>query len=75
MARPRAGYHIPRVDPAFFDFETDLLRRMTVEQKLHALDALRRSARLAEELGARLRSASPPVPGGSDINRPGHEPT
>ncbi len=40
---------------AFFDSETALLRAMTAEQKLRALDAIRRSAELATEIGVRLR--------------------
>ena len=40
---------------AYFDAETALLRRMTAEQKLRALDAIRRSAELATEVGIRLR--------------------
>jgi hypothetical protein len=40
---------------AFFDSETALLRQMTAEQKLLALDAIRRSAQLATEIGVRLR--------------------
>jgi hypothetical protein len=40
---------------AFFDSETALLRGMTAEQKLRALDAIRRSAELATEVGVRLR--------------------
>lgn len=41
----------------FFDSETALLREMTAEQKLRALDAIRRSAELATEVGVRLRRA------------------
>lgn len=42
---------------AFFDTETALLQRMTAEQKLRALDAIRRSAKLAAEVGVRLRQS------------------
>ncbi len=44
---------------AYFDAETALLQRMTAEQKLRTLDAIRRSARLATELGIRLRQSGP----------------
>lgn len=43
---------------AFFDSETALLRQMTAEQKLRALDAIRRSAQLATEVGIRLRQSA-----------------
>ena len=42
---------------AFFDSETALLRQMTTEQKLRALDAIRRSAQLATEIGVRMRQS------------------
>ena len=42
----------------FVDLETALLRQMTAEQKLRALDAIRRSAQLATEIGSRLRQAA-----------------
>jgi hypothetical protein len=42
----------------FADRETALLRQMTAEQKLRALDAIRRSAQLATEIGLRLRQAA-----------------
>jgi hypothetical protein len=42
---------------AYIDAETALLRRMTAEQKLRALDAIRRSAELATEVGVRLRQS------------------
>ena len=42
---------------AYFDAETALLRQMTAEQKLRALDAIRRSAELATEVGIRLRQS------------------
>jgi hypothetical protein len=42
---------------SFFDSETALLRQMTAEQKLRALDAIRRSAQLATEIGVRLRQS------------------
>jgi hypothetical protein len=47
--------HIPLMERAFFDSETALLRQMTAEQKLRALDAIRRSAQVATEIGVRLR--------------------
>jgi hypothetical protein len=45
------------MDRAFFESETELLRQMTAEQKLRALDAIRRSAQLATEIGIRLRQS------------------
>jgi hypothetical protein len=42
---------------AYIDAETALLQRMTAEQKLRALDAIRRSAELATEVGIRLRQS------------------
>lgn len=39
----------------FFDLETACLQRLSPEQKLRTLDAIRRSARLATELGDRIR--------------------
>jgi hypothetical protein len=41
----------------YFDAETTLLQHMTAEQKLRALDAIRRSAGLATEVGIRLRQS------------------
>jgi len=46
------------MERAFFDSETALLRQMTAEQKLRALDAIRRGARLAAEIGVRLRQSA-----------------
>jgi len=49
---------------SFFDSETALLRQMTAEQKLQALDAIRRSAQVATEIGIRLRQS---VSGGGGL--------
>jgi hypothetical protein len=43
------------MDESFQEYETGRLRRMTVEQKLRTLDALRRSAWLLVEAGTRIR--------------------
>jgi hypothetical protein len=58
------------VSRAFSDYETAVLRRMTTEQKLRTLDAIRRSAALAKEIGHRLRqSASSPARTPADTER------
>jgi len=43
------------VDQSFYDQEILQLRRMSAEEKLLALDALRRTAQLAVEAGLRMR--------------------
>jgi len=57
------------MERAFFDSETALLRQMTAEQKLRALDAIRRSAQLAAEIGVRLRQSAS-VRGGPGASTP-----
>jgi len=54
------------VDRTFFDYETERLRQMTPEQKLHALDALRRTALQLAEAGVRMRHPEWPS---ADVDR------